>query len=298
MAQLGGTGQGLLTATAVLALMILPTVALTAEVALAAVPSEQLQGAAALGLGRWAIAKGVAIPSARRGIGAGMMLATARALGETMAVLMVAGNVVAMPTSLTGPVRTLTANIASEMAYASADHRSVLFVSGLLLMAAVGVIVLGILLGGIALLIVAVLTWILIDIAWRGWSHLSWEFLTGEVEASGKQGGIAPLIVSTLAILGVALAVAVPLSLAAAIWLVEHTRTNSTAGRWIRVSLDALAAVPSIVFGLFGNAFFCVLLGMEYSILSGGLTLACMLLPIVTRVSEEALRAVPHEYRL
>ncbi len=144
MAQLGGTGQGLLTATAVLALMILPTVALTAEVALAAVPSEQLQGAAALGLGRWAIAKGVAIPSARRGIGAGMMLATARALGETMAVLMVAGNVVAMPTSLTGPVRTLTANIASEMAYASADHRSVLFVSGLLLMAAVGVIVLGV----------------------------------------------------------------------------------------------------------------------------------------------------------
>lgn len=156
----------------------------------------------------------------------------------------------------------------------------------------------GILLGGIALLIVAVLAWILIDIAWRGWSHLSWEFLTGEVEASGKQGGIAPLIVSTLAILGVALVVAVPLSLAAAIWLVEHTRTNSTAGRWIRVSLDALAAVPSIVFGLFGNAFFCVLLGMEYSILSGGLTLACMLLPIVTRVSEEALRAVPHEYRL
>lgn len=156
----------------------------------------------------------------------------------------------------------------------------------------------GILLGGIAWLIVAVLAWILIDIAWRGWSHLSWEFLTGEVEASGKQGGIAPLIVSTLAILGVALVVAVPLSLAAAIWLVEHTRTNSTAGRWIRVSLDALAAVPSIVFGLFGNAFFCVLLGMEYSILSGGLTLACMLLPIVTRVSEEALRAVPHEYRL
>ncbi len=144
MAQLGGTGQGLLTATTVLALMILPTVALTAEVALAAVPPEQVQGAAALGLGRWAIAKGIAIPSARRGIGAGVMLATARALGETMAVLMVAGNVVAMPTSLTGPVRTLTANIASEMAYASADHRSVLFVSGLLLMAAVGVIVLGV----------------------------------------------------------------------------------------------------------------------------------------------------------
>ncbi len=142
LANFGGSGQGLLAAILVLSLMILPTVALSADVALRSVSQELIQGAAALGLGRWAIARQVAIPAARNGIGAGIMLATARAIGETMAVLMVAGNVVEMPTSLTAPIRTLTANIALEMGYAGTSHRSVLFVSGLLLMSAVTAIVL------------------------------------------------------------------------------------------------------------------------------------------------------------
>lgn len=141
LAELGGSGQSLLAATLILALMILPTIALTAEAALRAVPDEQIQAGAALGLGRWAIARRVALPAARGGIGAGLMLATARALGETMAVLMVAGNVAEMPDSIVAPVRTLTANIALEMGYATSEHRSVLFVSGLVLMAAVGALV-------------------------------------------------------------------------------------------------------------------------------------------------------------
>jgi len=142
LAQLGGSGQSLLAATFVLALVISPTVALTADAALGAVPAEQIRGAAALGLGHWTIASRVAVHAARRGIGAGLMLAAARAVGETMAVLMVSGNVVQMPDSLVAPVRTLTANIALEMGYATADHRSVLFVSGLMLMGTVGVAVL------------------------------------------------------------------------------------------------------------------------------------------------------------
>jgi len=142
LANLGGSGQSLLAATLILALMILPTVALTAEAALGAVPDELIRGGAALGLGRWAVARRIAIPSARRGIVAGLFLAAARAVGETMAVLMVAGNVVEMPKSIVDPVRTLTANIALEMGYATSDHRSVLFVSGLILMGAVGVAVL------------------------------------------------------------------------------------------------------------------------------------------------------------
>lgn len=142
LAQLGGSGQSLLAATCVLALMILPTVALTADAALGAVPADQIRGAAALGLGRWTIASRVALHAARRGIVAGLMLAAARAVGETMAVLMVAGNVVQMPDALVAPVRTLTANIALEMGYATADHRAVLFVSGLILMGAVAVAVL------------------------------------------------------------------------------------------------------------------------------------------------------------
>lgn len=130
-------GASLLAAMLVLAIMILPTVALTADAALGAVPESYVQGAAALGLSREATILNVLLPSARAGIAAGVLLALARALGETMAVLMVAGNVVRVPTSLFDPVRTLTANIALEMAYASGDHRASLFVSGLALTAVV-----------------------------------------------------------------------------------------------------------------------------------------------------------------
>lgn len=126
-------GASLFTAGLVLALMILPTVALLAHAALAAVPQSLLDGAAALGLTQRATLLKVAVPAARRGIGGGVLLGLARALGETMAVLMVAGNVVQLPTSVFDPVRALTANIALEMAYATGTHRAGLFVSGLLL---------------------------------------------------------------------------------------------------------------------------------------------------------------------
>ncbi|MCG6158121.1 phosphate ABC transporter permease subunit PstC [Rubinisphaera margarita] len=132
--QFGGSGQNLLTATIVLALMILPTVMLTAWSSMASVPPELLRGGAALGLRNWSIVRTIVLPAAWGGIGVGILLATARALGETMAVLMVAGNVVEVPTSLLDPVRTLTANIALEMGYATSAHRSILFASGLILM--------------------------------------------------------------------------------------------------------------------------------------------------------------------
>ena len=134
-------GVSLLTGILVLTLMILPTVALTADAALAAVPVAYLRGAAALGLSRWGLISGVALPAARSGITAGTLLAAGRAIGETMAVLMVAGNVVQHPHSLFDSVRTLTANIALEMAYATGDHRAALFVSGLALMIMVLILV-------------------------------------------------------------------------------------------------------------------------------------------------------------
>lgn len=127
-------GASLLAAVLVLTLMVLPMITLTAYTAFVAVPDELLRNAAALGLSRWGVIAGVALPAARNGIIAGIILAAARALGETMAVLMVAGNVVQYPESIFDPVRTLAANIALEMAYAMDDHRAVLFVSGLLLM--------------------------------------------------------------------------------------------------------------------------------------------------------------------
>lgn len=134
-------GTSLLAGILILTLMIIPTIALTADASFAKVPPAYLRGAAALGLSKWAMIWGVAIPAAQSGLLTGLILATGRAIGETMAVLMVCGNVVQTPTSLFEPMRTLTANIALEMAYAMGNHRSALFVSGLLLMAMIGVLV-------------------------------------------------------------------------------------------------------------------------------------------------------------
>ena len=118
----------------ILALMILPTIALFADAALAAVPEAYLQGAAALGLSRWATVRGVVLPAAAGGLWTGVLLGVGRAVGETMAVLMVCGNVVQVPGGIFDPIRPLTSNIALEMGYALGDHRSALFVSALALM--------------------------------------------------------------------------------------------------------------------------------------------------------------------
>jgi len=132
--QLHPPGASLLAGILVLTLMILPTITLTTYAAFLVVPDEYIRSAAALGLSRWGMIRGVALPAARTGIVAGIVLAAGRALGETMAVLMVTGNVVQHADSLFDPIRTLAANIALEMAYAMGDHRAVLFVSGLMLM--------------------------------------------------------------------------------------------------------------------------------------------------------------------
>jgi phosphate transport system permease protein len=141
IARLHPPGASLLAGILILSIMILPTIALLADAALASVPSEYLRGAAALGLSRWATVRGVALPAAKSGVFTGVILATGRALGETMAVLMVTGNVVQTPSSPFDPIRTLTANIALEMAFALGDHRAALFVSGLLLMGLIVVLV-------------------------------------------------------------------------------------------------------------------------------------------------------------
>ncbi len=128
-----------------------------------------------------------------------------------------------------------------------------------------------------------------------GWSRLSLCFLVEPVSDAGREGGVGPVVVSTLAILGVCLAAAVPLGVGTGAFLAEQR------GAWarpVRLSLEVLAGVPSIVFGLFGNAFFCKALGLGFSILSGGLTLACMVVPILVKSTEEGLRAVPESYRL
>lgn len=127
-------GTSLLAGIVILALMIVPTMSVLAQASFAQVPQEYIQGAAALGMSRWAMLRRVVIPAAGSGLWTATWLSTARALGETMAVLMVCGNVVQVPSSVFDPIRTMTANIALEMAYAVGIHRSALFVCGLILL--------------------------------------------------------------------------------------------------------------------------------------------------------------------
>lgn len=150
---------------------------------------------------------------------------------------------------------------------------------------------------GAAIIVTGVFFWLLSNFLWRGASGLDWSFLTSSPSRAGRSGGIAPILVSTLLILAVAIVAAAPLSLATAVLLSEFSNAGSRFARWSSLSLDVLAGVPSIIFGLFGNAFFSVWLGLGFSILSGGLTLACMVLPIMIRTAEQGLRMVPGEWR-
>jgi phosphate transport system permease protein len=131
----------------------------------------------------------------------------------------------------------------------------------------------------------------------HGWTAVSWRFLVEAPRDAGRAGGIGPILVSTLGLLGVTLAASIPIATATAILLAEFARGSGRPATAIRMSLDTLAAVPSIVFGLFGNACFSLFLGFGFSILSGGLTLACMVLPLLIRSIEQALRTVPDDYR-
>ncbi|HKK32208.1 MAG TPA: phosphate ABC transporter permease PstA [Desulfomicrobiaceae bacterium] len=130
----------------------------------------------------------------------------------------------------------------------------------------------------------------------NGIGAISWEFLTAKPYDSMTKGGIFPCIVGTL-ILGVgSMLVAFPLGVASAIYLQEYARPGKTV-RIIRLGINNLAGVPSVVFGLFGLAFFVTWCGFGVSILSGILTLGFLTLPVIIGTAEESLRSVPQTYR-
>ena len=123
---IGGFGMGVLTASVLLGLMILPTIISVSEAAIRAVPSSYYEGGLALGASHERSIFFAVLPAAKRGILAAVILGIGRAIGETMAVIMVAGNQAMLPTSLTSGVRTLTTNIVMEMGYSSGLHREAL----------------------------------------------------------------------------------------------------------------------------------------------------------------------------
>jgi phosphate transport system permease protein len=130
---LGGPGLSILAGSIILAIMILPTIISITEVSLLALPRHYKDGALALGLTHWQTIRSLLLPAAKSGIVAAVILGIGRAIGETMAVIMVLGNAVALPESVLDPVRTLTTNIGIEMGYASGEHQQALFATGIVL---------------------------------------------------------------------------------------------------------------------------------------------------------------------
>ena len=147
-----------------------------------------------------------------------------------------------------------------------------------------------------ALLVRVILFSIIINILMKGIPMISWQFLTEIPRNMGRTGGISSSIAGTLLVTAVAVIVATPFGIGTAIYLTEYTREGRVT-RIIRFSAESLAGIPSIVYGLFGFIFFVIYLKMGWSILSGGLTMAIMILPTIIRTSEEAIRTVPQLYR-
>ncbi|MFA6806345.1 MAG: phosphate ABC transporter permease PstA [Bacteroidales bacterium] len=149
----------------------------------------------------------------------------------------------------------------------------------------------------LGIMVVGILFWILGFIIYNGIEVISWEFIFSSPSEGMTEGGIFPAIVGTLSLVMGSMIFAFPLGVMSAIYTNEYAG-NSWIVRFIRVMTNNLGSIPSIVFGLFGMALFVNTLGFGDSILAGSLTLGLLVLPLVIRTTEEALKAVPNSYRI
>ena len=151
-------------------------------------------------------------------------------------------------------------------------------------------------LGAATAFTVVVLVFIIVFVLSKGLPGINLEFLFSSPKDMGRAGGILPTLIGTVLLPLLAIAIALPFGVGTAVYLTEYTRETQLT-RVLRFGTDCLAGIPSIIFGLFGFIFFVVMLKMGWCLLSGGLTLAIMVLPTIIRTSEEAIRAVPNAYR-
>ncbi|MCQ2078909.1 MAG: phosphate ABC transporter permease PstA [archaeon] len=385
------TGFAWLTGSILLGFMALPTIISVAEDALKAVPGTYREASLAVGATRWETTSKVIVPAAISGIASAVILGIGRAVGETMAVMMVTGNSALVPEPLWNVfsfVRTITATLALEMpeVVVGSTHYSALFLLGLVLMLIVLVInlcakqvvrnvnrkmqgangrsflrrilgkkdakrfkrgfsviatlavaymvcslfldqamalALSVVLASVLILVqmflkritrssrqklmhsatflcaglcVIVLSVLLGDIIIKAVPALSWNFLTGYPVDAGKSGGIYPAIVGTLEIIIGTAAIALPLGILSGTYLAEYSK----GGRFAQVleqAIDVLNGTPSIVFALFGVSAIVAILGLGVSLLSGCITLAFMILPVIIRTTEDAIGNVPLQVR-
>lgn len=396
-------GSSWLAGSLVLGIMALPTVISVSEDAIHAVPDSYREASRALGATRWETISKVVVPAAITGIASAVILGVGRAIGETMAVMMVTGNTPMIPDPLWNIfsiVSTITGTIASQLpeSVAGSVEQSSLFLLGMVLLAMVLVInmcsrrivrsaeirktgacadgclvsriigkglsgrigiflhensrgimslggymlvfvsvymvgtlftgdVLSVIAGAAAVVslfivrkvldttdptakdsmasvalmcitgfVILLLAVIIGDILIKGLPAISWEFITGSPVNGGRDGGIFPAIVGTLELIAGTAAIAFPIGILTGVYLAEYARdTKST--RVIREAIDLLNGTPSIIFGMFGSVFLVTMLGLGYSMVGGWITLSFMVLPVIIRTTEEAMRSVPHDLR-
>lgn len=146
-------------------------------------------------------------------------------------------------------------------------------------------------------MVLGVLLWILGFIVYNSISVISWDFIFSYPKDGMTAGGIFPAIVGTIYLILGSILFAFPLGIMSAIYTIEYAKDNWLT-KTIRIMTNNLASIPSIVFGLFGMTLFVNTLGFGDSILAGSLTLGLLILPVVIRTTEEALKSVPQSYRL
>ncbi len=331
------SGSGLLLSTLILSIMILPTVCSITKNSLESVPMHYYEGALALGCTKNQAVFRVMLPAAKNGILAAMILGIGRAVGETMAVQFLLGGAVNYPSSWFIPLRSLTSNIVMEFGYATGTHRSALIATGFILLIFILIInlilwlvkrnnavsgnsffsrkvkeghtaenmqfrkagsvqdVLAVISWIISILVTVVLVTIVAYVFVKGVPYLTADFVFGESSYSNIT--MAPAFASTALVIVVALVFALPFGIGAAIFLNEYAKKGSWFVKVVRLFIDTLAGVPSIIFGLFGYLFFGVYCGMGVNIFNGGITMALMILPTIIRSTEQSLSEVPDSMR-
>ena len=330
-------GFGLLACTLILSVMILPTITSITKNSLKAVPMHYYEGALALGCSKNQAVWKVLLPAAKSGIISAIILGIGRAIGETMAVQMIVGNGSGYPFGAFVPFTTLTSNIVQNWGYATPSEQSALIADGFVLLIFILILNLCLMAvkkdskGGnkffsrrlresdqkdtlksyrrtgsacdalwivswvISLLVAFVLAFIVIFVFVKGFPHLSIDFTFGE--SGNAHTTLAPAFVSTTMLIGLALLLALPLGVGAAIFLNEYAKKGSIFVKVIRLFVDTLAGIPSIIFGLFGMVFFVIGMNMGYSLWAGGITLALIILPTIIRSTEQSLSEVPDSMR-
>lgn len=331
-----GSGSGLLAVSLVLGLMILPTIVSLSKTSIEAVPESYYEGARALGVTHDQAVFKTVVPAAKSGIIASIILGIGRSIGETMAVIMIAGNVVNYPSGLFRSFRTLTANIVMEMGYAGDVQLGALILTGVVLLFFILFIniIMGLVLKekknvkkfkinipskikskisgfisklklckvfkclSIASAIISIIAFMSIIgfIVIKGVPHLTSDLLFGEYNLAGKPS-IFPSIITTLITVAISLIIALPIGIFTAIFLNEYTKKNNIIVKIVRICINILSGIPSIVYALFGMVTFVVFFGNKISILAGSLTIAIMILPIIERSTEESLNTVENSLR-